>query len=109
MYLVEYDFFPDASKNDADGYWHGPLSSFLAALYQNGALMSSPWHLLRAEDRIRLTGIVPTEDALDARYYNRWASEALERLIEQSSRHPTFQILGKALGLPDCCSCPSPG
>src|SRR5215212_10772560 len=109
MYLVEYDFFPDASKNDLDEYWYGPLSSFLAARYQNGALMGSPWHLLQAEDRVRLTGIVPTEDALDVRYYDRRASETLERLIEQSSRRPTFQILGKVLGLPDCCSCPSPG
>jgi predicted nucleic acid-binding Zn ribbon protein len=109
MFLCEYDFFPDASKNDLDGYWHGPLSCFLAALYQNGALLGSSWHLLPAEDRIRLTAIVPTEDALDARYYDRWASQALERLMEQSRRPPTFQILGKALGLPDCCLCPSPG
>ncbi len=109
MFLCEYDFFPDASRNDLDEYWHGPLSSFLAALYQNGALMGSPWHLLQAEDRVRLTGIVPTEDALDARYYDRRTSEVLERLIEQSSRPPAFRILGKVLGLADCCSCPSPG
>jgi predicted nucleic acid-binding Zn ribbon protein len=109
MYSIEYDFFPDPSKTDAESFYNGPLSSFLASLYRSSILIGDPWNLVPLEDRIRLFGIIPTPDALDARHYNTYARADLERLLEQSRQPPCFRIVGKVLELPDCCSCEEPG
>jgi predicted nucleic acid-binding Zn ribbon protein len=108
MFVCEYDFFPDLDKTVVADLVNRELSSFIGDLYRSGQIVRDPWNVVELEDRVRLSCIIPAEDALDSRYYSRYAHRDLEQLLLKSRRPPAYRVLGKALGLPECCECKEP-
>jgi len=105
--LLEWDFFPDDAQPDRDSFLDR-VGWLLASLYRHGALVDRGWHLVGLEDRARYYGIIPAEDALDERHYNRYIREEFDRVVALSRQPPSFRILGKAAELGECCACQDP-
>lgn len=105
MFLVSYRFYP---KDGTEAYFDGPLSSFLAALSQNGQLIGE-WNLVERDGCIEYIGQIPEETALDSCHHDGFATAAYDILLENSEREPTQQILGPALDESSPCTCASPG
>jgi predicted nucleic acid-binding Zn ribbon protein len=108
VFSFECDFFPDLARTSIEEYCDTVVAAFAGTLYRNGVLLDSPQHLIALEDRGRLYGIAPTEDAFDPRYYNRYAHDELEKLLTLSRQPPSYRLLGKVIGLRDCCECADP-
>jgi predicted nucleic acid-binding Zn ribbon protein len=108
MNSYEYDFFPDLARTSVEEYCDGVVSSFIGSLYRNGAFVDAARNLVPLEDRARLYCITPAADAFDPRYYNKYCREDLEKMLALSRQPPDFRLLGKVIGLRDCCECAAP-
>jgi predicted nucleic acid-binding Zn ribbon protein len=109
IYTFEYVFYPDYSKvEDSDAFFDGVLSEFLSVLSNHGQIIDQHWNLIECGEAIKLICITIDEDSLDSKYYNIYGEKYLDKLISQSTRPPIYKLLGKTLGMMECCKCPNP-
>lgn len=108
MYSFEYEFFPADRDDGLDRFIETTLGSFLSELFRNGYLIDREWNLVFREDRLRLTCLCPTADALEKADQDLRESADRGRLLRASQRPPVFRLLGPAVSSPECCSCDRP-
>lgn len=105
MYMLDYRFFPKSGNTEE--YYGGVLSSYLAALHQNGQIVGD-WNVAETEGAIEFAGIVPAPDALGQEHCDEQGRQSYELLLAESTRAPEHSVVGPAIGLEPVCDCDSP-
>lgn len=70
MFTFQCDFYFKGSPSCAEALWNGELSSFLAAMINNGQLTEQHWYPIAKGRRIRMYLGAPARDALSNRHFD---------------------------------------
>lgn len=105
MYTFEYKFYPDLTKIDIMDYYDEKISWFLSSLLKNGQLLDQHDNIVQVGESLMCFCLAFEEDSLDVKYYNKYCSDYLSQLIDVSKKPPEYKLIGKSVGLSNCCSC----
>jgi predicted nucleic acid-binding Zn ribbon protein len=104
MEIAEYTFYPIMGSEDE---WEHILYSFLAALYKNGQIISSPNNIGYSEGNYKLYCKVAEPESLHEKYYTDACRDEYKILLEKSREKPRYEIVASAIGALTCnCSKP---
>ena len=79
--------------------------SLLSACYKNGQIAVDVWPMTIREGLLRTTLLIPDETALDRRFSNRYAEEALTFLPMNGVGEPEISVYGFDPGSLPSCDC----
>ncbi len=103
MYTFKCDFSFKGPQRNADELWNGGMSSFLAALLNNGQILEHPWIPIAKKGFIRIYLNCPARDALSSRHHDGGCRRALKELRPLLRRPPSFRLVGRDIeGSKDC-------
>lgn len=81
-------------------------SSLLSVWYKNGQIVSTTWPMAEGDSEFHAYVLIADQDALEARFANRYVRERIEKITELAGAPPRIAVLGRDPDSLDVCSCP---
>src|SRR5262245_25615015 len=91
MFAAQINLNNDNADQEAlidASYW------LLGAWYKNGQIVSDHWPIATTSGGLMAHVVIPTANALNKRFANRYVREALRRYQKLTSMRPEIRVLG---------------